>query len=96
MSVYLVTTKNVIVIKQHCAQLQFCCDNLIQLKIPVSGIPDTLAQDVLVEAASEVALQQPVIIDCLGHHTTHKLKVAQVVVVTVGRGVDGIRDPVTR
>lgn len=71
-------------------------DYLIELQSSVSEIPDTLAQDVLVEAASEVALQQSVIIDCLGHHTTHKLKVAQVVGVTMGRWVDGICDPVTR
>lgn len=50
----------------------------------------------LVEAAGEVALQQPVVIHCLGHHTTHKLEVAEVVGVAVRGGINGVRDTVAR
>lgn len=57
-------------------------------------LPDTLAQDVLVEAACEVALQQSVVVHGLGHHATYELEVAEVVWVAVGRGVNGVGDPV--
>lgn len=59
-------------------------------------VPDALAQDVLVETAGEVALQQPVVVDCLGHHAAHKLEVAKMVGIAVGRGVDGVGDAVAR
>lgn len=57
-------------------------------------VPDTLAQDVLVEAASEVAFQQPVVVHRLGHNATHELEVAEVVGVAVRRGVYGVGDAV--
>ena len=57
-------------------------------------VPDALPQDVLVEAAGEVALQEPVVVHGLGHHATHELEVAQVVGVAVRRGVDGVGDAV--
>lgn len=40
---------------------------------------DSLGENVLVEAASEVALQQLVVVDCLGNHPAHELEVVQVV-----------------
>jgi hypothetical protein len=43
----------------------------------------SLGENVLVEAAREVALQQLVVIDCLGNHSAHKLEVIQVVRVDV-------------
>lgn len=50
----------------------------------------------LVEAAGEVAFQEPVVVHGLGHHATHKLEVAEVVGVAVGRRVDGVGDAVAR
>jgi hypothetical protein len=43
----------------------------------------SLGENVLVEATREVALQQLVVIDCLGNHSPHKLEVIQVVRVDV-------------
>lgn len=76
--------------------MQIQTDIWDQVLASATHIPDTLAQDVLVEAAGEVALQKPVVVHCLGHHATHKLEVAEVVGVAVRRGVDGVGDPVAR
>jgi len=55
----------------------------------------SLGKNVFVEAASEVALQQLVVIDCLGNHSPHKLEVVQVVGVDVREVVDCIGYPET-
>ena len=55
----------------------------------------SLSQNVLVEAAGEVALQQLVVVDCLGNHSAHKLEVVQVVGVDVGKVVDCVSYPET-
>lgn len=57
-------------------------------------LPDTLSQDVFVEAACEVTLQQSVIVHRLGHHAADELEVTEMVRVAVRRRVDGISDPV--
>jgi hypothetical protein len=53
----------------------------------------SLGENVFVKAAGEVALQQLVIIDCLGNHSPHKLEVVQVVGVDVGKVVDCVGYP---
>lgn len=60
------------------------------------GVLDTLAKDVLVEGAREVALEQLVVVDGLGDDAADELEIAQVVRVAVRRRVDHIRDAVTR
>jgi hypothetical protein len=53
----------------------------------------SLGQNVLVEAAGEVALQQLIVVDRLGNHSAHKLEVVQVVGVDVGKVVDCVGYP---
>ena len=65
----------------------------IEFHVP---LPDRLAQDVFIEGPGEVTLEQPVVVDGFGHDAPHKLEVAEVVGVAVGRGVDGVGDPVAR
>jgi len=55
----------------------------------------SLGENVFVEAACEVSLQQLVVIDCLGNHSPHKFEVVQVVGVDVGEVVDCIGYPET-
>ena len=57
---------------------------------------DCMANDMFVERAGEVALQQLVVVHSLGDDAAHKLVVAEVVAVAVGGGVDGVGDPVSR
>ena len=66
-----------------------------ELKVFANSL-DSCTNNVLVEGPCEVTLHQLVVIDSLGNDTAHKLEVAQVVAVTVGRLVDGIGDPVSR
>ena len=56
---------------------------------------DWFAEDMLVERAGEVALEELVVIDGLGYDAAHKLEVAQMVGVAVGRWVGDVRHPVT-
>ena len=55
-----------------------------------------MANDMFVERAGEVALQQLVVVHSLGDDAAHELVVAEVVTVTVRGGVDGVSDPVSR
>lgn len=60
-----------------------------------TSLPNALPQDVFVEAACEVALQQSVIVHSLGHHAPHKFEIAEMVGIAVRRRVDGVGDPVS-
>jgi hypothetical protein len=53
----------------------------------------SLGQNMLVEAACEVALQQLIVVDRLGDHSPHKLEVVQVVGINVGEVVDCVGYP---
>ncbi len=53
------------------------------------------AEDVLVEGASEEAVEQLVVVDRLGDNATDELEVGQVVGVAVGGRVDGVGDAVS-
>ena len=57
---------------------------------------DQFGQDVFVEGSSEVALEEFVVVDCLGDDTTDKLEVVEVVGVDVGKVVNAVGDSVTR
>lgn len=51
---------------------------------------DWLPKDMLVEGAREVALQKLVVIDGFSHDAAHKLEVAEMVGVAVGRWVGDV------
>lgn len=69
---------------------------LIKIARRENSLPNTFPQDVLVEAACEVALQQPVIVHSFGHNPPHKFEVTEMVGIAVRGRVDCVGDSVSR